>query len=177
MKSSAYYGGLAAGIGVAIIILVAIMIIKKKKDPAKPQFDEMQLAARGKAFKSGFFSLLIANFVGIILSTSVDPAKIPTFFIFAATSMIGAAIFVISAIRSDAYFGFNENKKSSTIFIAAMGIINLAVGCLNILGRGLYDDGELNVAVLNFLVALLSAVIVVAVLLHNKAAKTTEEDE
>lgn len=175
MKSPEYTAGLLVGFGLVIILFALVMLRKSRKVP-KPKFDEMQLAARGKAFEAGFFGLLFANLAGACLST-VEVLKASPFVIFGATCMAGIAIFVVSAIRNDAYFGFNENKKSSTTFIAVMGLINFAIGLLNIRRKGLFDGPELNVAVLNLCVALLSAVIVTAVLLHKRADGSDTEGE
>lgn len=174
MKSPAYYAGIAVGFGVVIILFIIILFALRKKNP-KPEYDEMQIAARGKAFKSGFFSLLIANMLCMGISTA-EISWLPVFFIFTVGSLAGITVFIISAIKNDAYFGLNENRRSSSIFIGAMGLLNLVIGVVNISLRGVLKDGELNMAFLNIMVFVLSVVILLAALIHGRKSSALENE-
>lgn len=173
MNRNAYVGGVIVGAGLALILLGVLILMLKRKAP-KPKYDEMQLAARGKAFRAGFFGMMIANGGGILVSLC-GFRWLTAPFILAAALMAGAGVFCVSAVKNDAYFGFNENKKSGTIFIGLMGCCNLLIGLARTLADGLLDGDELNVAVLNLMVAVLSAVILIAILVHG--GKAAEEEE
>lgn len=176
MKSAEYYWGFFVGFCVVLAVFIVIVVLKRKREP-KPEFDEMQIAARGRAFRTGFFSLLIASVPAMIICDA-GISWLPSMFVFFAADMLGVAIFCVSAIRNEAYFGFNENRKSGIVFIAAAGLINLCLGIANIVTGGIIKGGELNMGVLNILVAVLSAVILAAILIHRRAsAASTEEGD
>lgn len=174
MKGASYYAGLIIGIGL-VLIIVGVIIYANRKKFIDPKFDEMQVAARGKAFRTGFFSLLAANVIGMFVC-GLDIEWLPDAYVLVMSSIIGIAVFCISAIKNDAYFGFNENKKAGLISIGAIGLSNLLIGIVNISVHGIIEDGKLCMAFLNLMMAVLSAVIVIAALIRKRKSLSSAEE-
>lgn len=112
--SIAYLIGMAVGIAAAIaLVVVAVKRGERYQDKNRPsEYDERQKAARGRAFQLGFFTLLGYNGLCCLLDAAevrwCEPMNATVLGIF-----LSATVFVVTAIRLDAYLKMNENLKST----------------------------------------------------------------
>ena len=151
------------------------------KDGEK-KFDERQILEQGKAFKIGFFvmlitveALIVLNFSG--LATVVD---YPVFYQVAI--FLGLLSYVIYCIWHESYFAVNEKSTRVIILFAIIAIINLVIGIINIIHGQLIVDGRITFRILNLFCAIIFIVIFATMLLKRiansrKSSDDEEEDD
>lgn len=173
-----YVSGLVLGILVSGLVLWLIGRKAKKKTPA--QFDERQQLARGKAYRVGFFTILVycllyAAVTGFGVKWCQDAVGM------VIGCFVGITAFVISAIRHDAYFGINEDVKSMIRLGIVIVFFCYLGGFIQLFEGEVVEDGLLTGNVISLLVGTMWVVIVAAYKLHSrnagKEADNTEEDE
>ena len=163
--------GLAAGITVAVVIL----LIQRFAGTQKDRFDERQIAARGIAYRCGFFTLMIYETVYSALNALnirfADDIVGPVLGIFPALAVFGAV-----AVAMDAYFKVNESKKSTIVWSAA-GLLWTIVGISRFLsGQGM-RDGLLTVDSMQFFLGMTFLVIGVTQLIHRLTSRGEDDGE
>ncbi len=155
---------LIVGVIIGLLLVVIIMAATKTDDNIKCNFDERQELVRGKGFKYGFFTMLICNGIFAVLKllevALFAEAEVPMFF----SMLVGVAVFACYCIWNDGYFSLNENRRSLMIVFAVVGIVNVALGVINICRGEFLVNGSLTFHSLNFFCGILSAVIFVALL-------------
>ena len=167
-----YYLGILFGITFALAAFLISVILHKKKHPNSGKYDERQLAARGKAFQAGFFTLLIA---GAICNVWDYVSALPggSFLWNIGVLLLGVTVFAVTAIHFDAYVGMYDSPRrfytSGVCFFFAMAAIGL-VNFHN--GR---PEGRV-LGIINFGVGLMWIIIVAALLLHRWSAGEKEEE-
>lgn len=176
MKSVEYYLGLVAGVAV-VAVLVLLAGRKQKKTEPQAKYDERQLVARGKAYKSGFLGMLIADAVAIIVSSAFEISWLSPAVLFSVAALIGIGIFCVSAINNDAYFGFNQNIKTSGRFLIFIGGLNLIIGIASLIRGGVIVDGSMNGSLINLLMGILFIVIYAVILIHDRKNAESEGEE
>ena len=148
------------------------------KDGEK-KFDERQILEQGKAFKIGFFvmlitveALIILNFSGI--ATVMD---YPVFYQIAI--FLGLLSYVIYCIWHESYFAVNEKSTRVIILFAIIALINLVIGIINIINGQLIVDGRITFRILNLFCAILFIVIFATMLLKRivNARESSDEEE
>ena len=157
------------GIAVGLIFGVCLFffIYAKRKKAGNYEYDERQMAGRGKAFQYGFYTVLVAGCVYACADfADMLPGKGLPWLVGAL--LLGVAVFALAAIHFDAYYGFRARAGSYYImgvcFMLAMvftGISNVSSG----------DPDKAAFGIVNFEVAALWLVIVVALLLHQRGSK------
>lgn len=175
MKDISYYIGVVVGFLFVVGFGLLIRFTRQSKR-LKPEFDERQVAARGKAYKAGFFTLLIYGAVRTALQAfGVEWCSGLVFEVIGI--VIGAGVFAVVAINNDAYLGFNEDNRHSMIILSLIGVLNLACGIIGIITDGLWKDGEVPTSFVNLLISVLFLAIVVTNWLHKKKENEIEEVE
>lgn len=129
----AYFAGIAAGI---LLVAVVGLIFKKKTKTKNLGFDERQELARGRAFKKGFFALILYFFLYYVISVFVVIGPDEN----AAGIMIGiclsGVVFGADAIWHDAYFALHETPKHFVFLYLILMVVNLGFGISNVLEYG-----------------------------------------
>ena len=177
MHDIAYILGLVCGLAVVAIICLVFRVRRVKHGGAKTvEYDERQMAARGKAYKAGFFTALLYHLIFAALSVTEIP------FFQSVTGMLlgsflGIGVFAVTAIRHDAYLGLNENKRSFLVLGIVVTAANLVTTVCNALDGTLVEEGKLTFDCLNPMVGILFAVIVIALVLHDRKVGKEEEEE
>ena len=118
-----YSIGLACGIIFGVLFLVIWFAFRKAKgiDPME-KFDERQIADRYKAYKSGFFALLIFVAADALLKMfGVSLFEEPVGECIAVFIAVG--VFACRAVMSDAYFAPGKSMRN---FILLYGVICFA---------------------------------------------------
>ena len=145
----------------------------------KDSYDERQVIARGKAYKVGFYTLLIY----VLAIAMLDEMMNISIFMSLGGIWLGGCIalflFAIVCIREDAYMSLYENPKGVILLFLLIGIINLIPGVLFIMNGSVLENGVLSSKCMN-----LESGILLLLIMFIFAAKVTynnkhmdEEDE
>ena len=166
-----YLLGVIFGIVVALAAFIIGLILHKKKHPNSGKYDERQMAARGKAFQAGFFTLLIAGAICNIWDY-VSPLPGGSFLWNIGVLLLGVTVFAVTAIHFDAYMGMYDSPRRFLLmgigficFMACSGMMNLHNG---------RPEGRI-IAITNFGVGIVWIIIVAALLLHRRSMQKEEE--
>ena len=167
----------ATAIFVAVLFFIVYLGIRSKR--ATPQFDERQIAARGKAFEVGFYTFAVCN-AALAIADIFDihwaaSTAIEAFL----TILIATGAFSVTAIIKDAYFGFNENSRSSIGLLALVAVINLIAGMGSVISgeESLLENGKAGHAVLNLAITVLFAVVIIASFAHKRKQALFSDEE
>lgn len=179
MPSMEYVIGLIVGVLVGLAVVALVVMICRKKGSmrfGKCEYDERQMLARGKAFRAGFFTILIyeavyamvdvagikwcANVTGIMLGL-----------------MLGITVFAIVAISKDAYMSMNERSTGWMIIWCVVIGLNLVCGLRQALEGELIRDGMLTEEWMNWMCAGMFIAILISQLAHNRKLKREELEE
>ncbi len=165
-----YYLGILAGIMVGIVV---VAITKRNRyGRAKCVYDERQTAARGKAFKYGFFSLIVYLVLYGIIQDMTG--------VYWGKGMVGVSlgicisivVFAVVSIWNDAYFSLWENPRQYVITFIAAFIVN-AMAAIPVITHTKKDT---DYAYINaFLTVTLFIILVVMALKFQKDKREGEE--
>ena len=171
-----YSVGLASGIIFGVLFLGVWIIFRKLRgQAAMEQFDEKQVTDRYKAYKIGFFALIIciaADAMLKLFGMSFYEEPVGDFI----AVFIAIGVFACRAVMSDAYFAPGASMKK---FILLYGVICFAQ-LINTL-RSFSDhemilDGKLTIHCVSPLCLILFSVIMVTVLIRARQLKYDEEE-
>ena len=127
--------------GTAIALL--IVLIQKLSGRTKNKFDERQIAARGVAYKWGFFSLMIYEAVyAMLLALGIrfaDETTGPILGIFLGVTVFGAV-----AAAKDAYTAMDETPRSRILW-PILGLLWLFIGITRVIDGKAVRDGLLTI--------------------------------
>ncbi len=159
--------GLIAGI---LIVAITVLIIKKKTNN-NCQYDERQIAVRGKAFKAGFLTFIICQLAVYFIEVFKEEALM--ILVPGTVSMIvillSLLVFIEVAIFKDAYF--SPNKPFSKKWYALMLILTTAI-----LLRGFTAD-DLWYKVFNLGAGAFMVIVLVSILIKKLISRKSEEDD
>ena len=169
---SIWFGiGLVCGLATVAIILA----ILKKANKGKCEYDERQVAARGRAYKGGFTTFAMAELVVFIAEMFMEkplvigaPGVLSILII-----LISCFVFVEIAIFSDAYF--SPNKP----FPKAWFIIMILLGISMIIRFFLENDAWyriINLAAGIFVLTVMASIIL-KLLISKKSEKAEGDDQ
>lgn len=170
--SISYIAGVVVGVLFAVLLW---WLFRKtiKKGPVK--YDERQLVARGKAYRTGFFTILVYCVVYSAVSSFGVIWCLDSVGMFIGC-LVGVTAFAVSAIRNDAYFGLNEDRKALMRLGAVIIVVCLLSGVMSIVKGSLVEDGRLTGNVLSIVVAVMWAVIMTAQTIHSRRAGEQEDE-
>ena len=137
-----YSIGLACGIIFGVLFLVIWFAFRKAKgiDPME-KFDERQIADRYKAYKSGFFALLIFVAADALLKMfGVSLFEEPVGECIAVFIAVG--VFACRAVMSDAYFAPGKSMRN---FILLYGVICFAQLLNTVKRRSDHEESEAEI--------------------------------
>lgn len=173
-----YLLGLMIGIITAVIAYLIIWKLLGGKHIKGNYFDERQASVRGRAYRYGFFTTIIALLpfiytfeAGISLPLTAGTAMF-------LAMLIGIDVYAVYSIMNDAYFGIDANKGRYTIFFAVIAAVNAYSGWMNL--REYTAEGSMLLDFAhsaNALVALAFAPIVIAMIVKTISDKKEDADE
>ena len=163
--------GTATGLitGIAVGLIVVFFALRKLNDDgkAKTKYDERQKAVRGMAYTYGFWTMLAANAIMLVLSTTnFDVAKLGPCLYFLPI-FAGIVVQVSYSIFNDGYVGLNTNMKKYTIFMIIVTVFNIGVALLAFINGKMFTNGRLQGPFLNLLCGLLFFVVAVDLLIKQ----------
>lgn len=147
--------GMLTGIFVGALLSIVILIACNKDRKLKTEYDERQQLIRGKGYKYGFYTMMGAIVLLIILK--VAEVNIPIhdavvlFFIIA----LGISETVTYDIMHDAYFGLNNKINSYLIAFGLIAMINVLVVIGVGMSGNLVQDGVLGLNGMNLICAMM----------------------
>ena len=123
--------------GLLLVVVVSLIIRKViRRRGGKPgEYDERQIAARGRAYAIAYYTLLIYLALWLVLSLLELP-------FFSTTSallpgmLISLTVFVCYSIFHDAYFRCSDKPTIWLWAICAAGLVNLAIGVARLFRGG-----------------------------------------
>ena len=165
----------AIGVLAGIIVGLLILLIQKLSGKERNRFDERQVAARGEAFKWGFFSIMFYEAAYVVLNLwgvrFADESMGPLIGIF-----LGLAVFGSVAAMKDAYIAVNE--KPGTIWIwGLVGVFWTAAGVMKLTGGEGIEDGLLTVDSMQLFLGGAFLAVGVTSLIRRIAGRGDGEDE
>lgn len=175
MQEVSYYIGVIVGFLLVVGFGLLVRFVFKTKR-VKPKYDERQIIARGKAYKVGFFTLLIYGAVCTVLQ-AMEIYLCDGLVREVIGIVIGVGAFAIVAILNDAYIGYNENNRYSIGVMSLIGLLNLGSAIIGIITDGLWKDGQATNTIVNLAVFILFFVILTTYWLHKKKTKDEAEAE
>lgn len=165
---SSYILGLSVGLIFSIGLF--FFIYAKYKKGGNLEYDERQMVGRGKAFQAGFYTTLIACFAVSILDY-LEPFPNSALPWHVGALLLGIAVFAVTAIHFDAYFGFRSNPKRYYFMGLFFVVTMLSMGIPNVCSG---DADKIAFGIMNLEVAVMWIVIPVALLLHQQSIKEEE---
>lgn len=159
--STEYRIGLIFGVVFGLLLVILLLKITKKDGSIKCKFDERQEMARGRAFKYGFFTLMICNGAYALLDEAFSGLPVTGSAASGIIIVIGAGVMISYSIWQDAYFSLNENRKRLMAVFGILGLVNLALGIFGILDGRSFQNGVVNFQITNLLCAVLFLIIFV----------------
>ena len=163
--------GLTAGLAIGLLV-VALLFRKKVLDCT---FDERQERARGVAFRYGFFTLMGSVFLygasELALGRWCDAMAGGCLCI-----AVSITVFAVICILKDAYLSLRERPWKIIVLFLALSLFNLGLGTVQLLRRGLLEDGVLSFRAVNLICGVMTLVIL-AVYLVNFSLERREEAE
>lgn len=172
-KSFAYVVGVICGIlAVFIVALIVRAIVKKNSKKSPTEYDERQIQARGKSYKTGFLTFIITTLVLTLLETlDVHFAEYPLLFLM--DLLVGAFAFVTDAIFRDAYFKMGESRN--LWWFPLIGVINILMSFVNCKNGFISENGLLYMDTLNMIVGIWIIIIYILCLIKKGIDKKADK--
>lgn len=173
-----YQIGTICGVLVGLLLAFGILKFCNRNKKAKTEYDERQQRIRGKAYKYGFYTMMIYNLLMGMTAIGDIPLPLSTGIICFCGLMAGACVVIAYTIWNDAYWGINSNPiRYLIIFVLAL-LINAAIAVKAIVSGDMIVDGQLQGAFINLLCALLFVFVAVLLLIKKSVGfDENEEDE
>ena len=160
-KNIAWVIGAIGGIGLVLLFL----LIQKLNGKTKNKFDERQIAARGVAYKWGFFSLMIyEGLYAMLLALGIrfaDETTGPILGIFLGVTVFGAV-----AAAKDAYTALDETPRSRILW-PILGVLWLFIGIMRVIDGKAVRDGLLTIDSMQLFLGAAFLVIGAVELIHS----------
>lgn len=171
--------GIVTGLIVGILIyFIAIKATKKYRFGNKPDYDERQKTEQGKAYKVGFFSMMLYSAIAGACELCMENGlPIDPGFSAFLSLFIGAFSFATYAIFHNSYISINENPIRTKIIFIVIGTINLISSAVNIANGELIEDGILSFRAVNLACGILMLALVAEILIKERLDKREENEE
>ena len=166
--------GMAVGILVGIIICLFVFRYINRDKAIRTKYDEMQLVTRGKAYKYGFYAILIYEGLMCLIDNGTN-LPLNAFSIHFLAIIVGIVVQVSYCIWHDAYMGLNNNGRRFAIVLIAISIFNFAVSFAAIRSGEMLVNGVLQAQFTNLLCGTICLLIGVELLI-KKAVDSREEE-
>lgn len=159
----------------AVLVVIGLVVGKLAgKKLGKTEFDERQELARGKAYKSGFYTLLAGLLAVYLLPILTEWQPNDTALLPLAVICIGVTVFACVAIANDAYLGIRQNPRTMLLVMGIVVVCNLLAGFSVIRSAG-FTDGITVQNSLNFIIAAMGLIILTVLAVRLRVAARDEE--
>lgn len=171
--------GLITGIIIGLLIyFITIKATRKYRFGNKDDFDERQKTEQGKAYKIGFFAIIIfCAIYGAADAILEKGLPIEGSAIAFMAIIVGAFSFATYAIFHDSYISINERSIRTKIILLVIGLMNIISGTGALLNGNIIEDGILTVRISTLLVGLLLLVLLAEILVKERLDKRECDEE
>ena len=166
MSEAAKNLGMVCGFMVGLIIVVIIFKFVNRDNKAKTEYDERQLAIRGKGYMYGFYAICI--YEAIISITTLYEVEFMTGFVSHMMAVIvGILVQASYCIWKGAYWGLNNNVKRYAVVFVIVGLINFLTS-IQAAGEGeLLAEGHFQPPFINLMCGVLFVILGIELLIKK----------
>lgn len=168
--------GIVVGLLLVAIGCIAVASANRKKG-CLTEYDERQQLARGNAFKLAFITLaLYLLVVSILDSIGIRFGDMTT--VSTAGICFSVTLYACSCILHDAYLSIRDKPATIIVILVIMTVINGVLSVMHIVSGKIMQDGMLTFYSCNLFCAIMSVIILAALLLKLSLNRrvTVEED-
>lgn len=171
-----YYMSFFVGTVIITLLVVGLIWLSINRfttgnwKPRSDKFDERQQLARGKAFRTGFWTLLVGIALWLVLDIFEVALPLTTAAYFTTLLFIGAGVYAVECVFRDAYVALNDNPMRWILTDAFIVAINALCSYTNF---RVNRNGWLNLGCALMLGSVLVALIVKTIL--NRQEEGGEE--
>ena len=166
--------GALLGVLLGVGVLLGILIITTKNHTVKRDYDERQGLVRGKGYKYGFITMLIANMTLGYISLFFDKPIMDTCFSMFLSIGLGGLVNIHYCIWKEGYFSLNEKPK---VFITIMLVLAVLqyISFAGSLKEGIIVDGMITYRATSLVVAVLLTFTLVDLLVKSISRKREDD--
>ena len=163
-------------LGFMAAMAVAGLVVGKLagKKLGKAEFDERQQLARGKAYKAGFYTLLVGLLAVYLIPIFTEWQPKDTALLPFAVICVGVTVFACVAVANDAYLGIRQNPRAMLLVIGIVVVGNLTAG-FSVMESVGFADGLAVENSMNFIIAAMGLIILAALAIRLRMAARDEE--
>ena len=144
------------------------------KKLGKAEFDERQQLARGKAYKAGFYTLLVGLLAVYLIPIFTEWQPKDTALLPFAVICVGVTVFACVAVANDAYLGIRQNPRAMLLVLGIVVVGNLTAG-FSVMESVGFADGLTVENSMNFIIAAMGLIILAALAIRLRMAARDEE--
>ena len=160
-------------LGFMAAMAVAGLVVGKLagKKLGKAEFDER---ARGKAYKAGFYTLLVGLLAVYLIPIFTEWQPKDTALLPFAVICVGVTVFACVAVANDAYLGIRQNPRAMLFVLGIVVVGNLTAG-FSVMESVGFADGLAVENSMNFIIAAMGLIILAALAIRLRMAARDEE--
>ncbi|MBP5605619.1 MAG: hypothetical protein J6X60_08770 [Ruminiclostridium sp.] len=150
---------------------------KEKNRGNNNEYDERQIAARGKGYKVGFFTALIGFVVLILFDVAEIQLPLVETARYIILFFISIGTFVVYCIMNDAYIGLHTKCRSNIVLWLIIVAFETFQAVRDIIDGEMVKDGMITGSVITIALVILLLVIMTAMLIRSSQIKKGEAEE
>ena len=140
----AYRIGLMSGFLVALVLLVVVMVLKRKRE-GDTAYDERQAAIRGRGYKYAYVTAGLLTFVYAICFEGIAERFIEPGLVLVAIFFLSGLVLSGYCIFKDAYWGYKQHgHKSMIVCWGALFVLFLAQAISKIMDGKVIENGRIS---------------------------------
>ena len=140
----AYRIGLMSGFLGALVLLVVVMLLKRKRE-GDTAYDERQAAIRGRGYKYAYVTAGLLTFVYVICFEGIAERFIEPGLVLVAIFFLSGLVLSGYCIFKDAYWGYKQHgHKSMIVCWGALFVLFLAQAISKIMDGKVIEHGRIS---------------------------------
>ncbi len=141
---SAMEKGVMTGVIIGLLI-VGISLIKKRRAGAAGEYDERQLAIRGKGYGLGFGTLVAELFIyGFVITEDTVSARIDPAVVILGMIYLAGLVMVAYNVMHDAYFGIKNKENQLIVYWLVIGISQMTIAMVSVSDGSYLENGRIG---------------------------------
>lgn len=163
------------GLALGMVLAVLMLSVVKKGDDVKSKYDERQEIVRGRGFKYGFATILVANMLYYMLLLAGLATPMGADIVLVVNSLLGICVCASYCVWNDGYFALNEKIGTFIVIALIGGGINLIMGISAFVSGAAVQNGKFTFRSINLFCGIM-VLIICGVMLLKKICKDGEDD-
>ena len=173
--SSSFIWGVAVGLVVTLVIAALVALIFRKSGAMCHDYDERQQAARGRAFRTAYFTLAVLIIANGLYVLATDRPWCDGFTAAFIPLCASAAVFAIQCIMRDAYLSVSSRPKSTLVLFSLVGALNIGLGLMNLVQGRILSDNLVTFRSANLVCGAMFIAIIPALLIRVSQQKRADD--